>query len=418
MQSLQTGIVKLSLRHLKAVRCVSDLGSISKAAEYLNRSQTAITRAIKNIENELDVRLFNRAADGMRATACCEMLVKRILLMQAEFELAGKEYQRRFGKPLQSSLNPVFAMGISYKRLNALLALEETGAVHRAAARLGVSRAAIYKSLHNLENILGAGLFERDAKRLNPSHFCRILARHIKLAFTHLRHALDEIRAYRGGVDGYVALGMLPYSRAVLSPRAMTRLLDEYPALRIHALEGTYTQLEPLLGNGDLDLIVGATRTSGLNKAMISQYLFRDCLAFIARADHPLIGRKRLSGNDLRRLKWVLPAKSTPSRKLFDQWLKKQHLQLSADYIETSSLTAIRGLLLESDRIALLSKHQVYYEIKYGLLAALPIALKGTYRSIGITRRRDLIPTPAIRLLLRELKKVARELAQSEDFLS
>ena len=418
MQSMQTGIVKLSLRHLKAVRCVSDFGSISKAAKYLNRSQTAITRAIKNIENELDVRLFNRAADGLRATVCCEMLVKRILLMQAEFDLAGKEYQRRFGKPLKSSLNPVFAMGISYKRLNALLALEETGAVYRAAARLGVSRAAIYKSLNHLENMLGAGLFERDAKRLNPSHFCRILARHIKLAFTHLRHALDEIRAYQGGVDGHVALGMLPYSRAVLSPRAMTRLLDEYPALRIHALEGAYAQLEPLLGNGDLDLIVGATRNSGQNKAMISQYLFRDCLAFIARADHPLIGRKRLSGNDIRRLKWVLPATGTPSRKLFDQWLRKQHLKLSANYIETSSLTAIRGLLLESDRIALLSRHQVYYEIKYGLLAALPIALKGTYRSIGITRRRDLIPTPAIRLLLRELKKVARELAQSEDFLS
>ena len=48
MQRLQTGIVKLSLRHLKAVRYAHDLGSVSRAAEYLNRSQTAITLAIKN----------------------------------------------------------------------------------------------------------------------------------------------------------------------------------------------------------------------------------------------------------------------------------------------------------------------------------------------------------------------------------
>ena len=68
------------------------------------------------------------------------------------------------------------------------------------------------------------------------------------------------------------------------------------------------------------------------------------------------------------------------------------------------------GLLLASDRIALLSRHQVYYEIKYGLLAVLPIALKGTGRAIGVTRRRDLIPTSAIRLLPREPR-------QAEDFL-
>ena len=138
---------------------------------------------------------------------------------------------------------------------------------------------------------------------------------------------------------------MLPYSRTVLSPRTISRLLDEYPALHIHALEGTYAQLEPLLSNGDLDLIVGATRHSGPDSAMLSQPLLRDCLAFIARAGHPLTGKKRLSGHDLKRLKWVLPAKNTPSRTRFDQWLKK-NLQLSGNYIETSSLTAVRGLLL------------------------------------------------------------------------
>ncbi len=418
MRRAPTGIAKLSLRHLKAVRCVSDCGSVSQAARYLNRSQTAVTLAIKNIEDRLDVRLFDRSPAGMRATACCELLVKRIALMQAEFDAAGKEYRRGFGKRPGAAVNPVFSMEISYKRLNALLALEETGSIGRAAARLGLSRTAIYKALHELEDILEVSLFERYARRLDPRHFCGILVRHIKLAFTHLRHALDEMRASEGDIGGNIAIGMLPYSRTVLSPRAIGRLLAEYPALRVQALEGTYAQLEPLLRNGDLDLIVGATRDSATDQAMASQYLFRDRLALIARADHALAGSRRLSGDDIRRLKWILPAQNTPSRGLFDQWLKRQNLQLPGNYIETSSLTTIRGLLLESDRVALLSKHQVYYEIKHGLLAVLPIDLKGTCRSIGITRRRDFYPTPAIRLLLRELKKVARELRQSDDFLN
>ncbi len=61
--------------------------------------------------------------------------------------------------------------------------------------------------------------------------------------------------------------------------------------------------------------------------------------------------------------------------------------------IECSSLVAIRSLLLDSDRVALLPARQVELEVEMGILAASPQPLEGTGRDIGITVRKNWQPT-------------------------
>lgn len=111
---------------------------------------------------------------------------------------------------------------------------------------------------------------------------------------------------------------------------------------------------------------------------------------------------------------WVLPARNTPARRLFDDVLKSHGLESPEHAVETSSLSTVRGLLLESDRIALLSEHQIYYDKKYGVLSALPIEREETYRPIGVTMRAQTQPSPAAQLFLNSLREVAEELTTEE----
>ena len=71
--------------------------------------------------------------------------------------------------------------------------------------------------------------------------------------------------------------------------------------------------------------------------------------------------------------------------------------------IECNSLVAVRGLLLESDRAALLPEKQVEVDVESGLLAISPTPLKGTFRDIGVTTRRHWQPTRVQSRLLRLL---------------
>lgn len=168
--------------------------------------------------------------------------------------------------------------------------------------------------------------------------------------------------------------------------------------------------LQTSLRSGDLDVIVGAVRTVEHGSDITTETLIEDRLSVIARQGHPLAQRKTISFRDLQDLEWVLPANDTPARQLFDDTCHKHQMNTPQQAVQTSSQSMVRGLLLDSDRVALLSEHQIYYDRQAGLLDVLPVELEGTYRPIGITMRSQTQPSPAALLFLDELRAVANEL--------
>lgn len=60
--------MKLELRHLKAVIAVADHRHFSEAARTLHTSQPNLSRQIRDIEEELDARLFDRTTRGVALT--------------------------------------------------------------------------------------------------------------------------------------------------------------------------------------------------------------------------------------------------------------------------------------------------------------------------------------------------------------
>lgn len=404
------GIPELSLRHLKSALYVAEYKNLTRAAHTLNRSQTATTKAISELESSLDRKLFDRSSTGMMATVYGEALAHRIRGALREFEAAGAALDefRSNGRPYQSI--PVFTMDVSYKRLAAFIALHEKRDVRAAADALGVTKAAVYNSVRQLEELLEAELFQREPHGVAPTPYCQLLARHTKLAFAEIRYALEDIDRLDGVTSGGIVVGTLPYSRTFLTPRAINRLLEKHPQLDVATREGPYAVLEAALRSGDIDCIVGAIRSRESDADIVTEQLFEDRLAVIARKDHPLMKRASIEFEELQALQWVLPASETPSRMLFDETMRRHKMTIPEHAVQTSSLSMVRGLLLDSDRVALLSAHQIHHDRKAGLLDVLPVDLEETYRPIGITWRGRTQPSPAAQLFLEQLRRVAAEL--------
>ena len=399
----------LSLRQLKAARLVADCGSITGAAAALNRTQSAISKAITDLEAQLGVSLFDRSAQGVETTPRGEAFIQRVRQAEGEFAQAAVLHAQELRRPL-SGHNPVFTMEISYKRLAAFLAVYETLDVTAAAARLGVTRAAVYSSLRQLEQWLACSLFTTGSMGMASTRFAQALAMHTQLAFALIRHGLEDIASFQGAILGRVVIGTLPYSRTVLIPRTIDLVLRAHPGLHIATREGPYDTLERALRNGELDLIIGATRPHDKHSAVCCENLFEDELSVICGSGHPLAGAAVVGFSELLDYGWVLPAWQTPARQLFEQLVLQHSSAPLREVVETGSLSTIRGLLLESDRLALLSRHQVYHDERAGLLKTLPVSLKGTTRPIGITQRRHTTPSPAAGIFIETLRTSAAQL--------
>lgn len=116
-------IERISLNSLKFFYFVAKCGSVTKAAEYLFVTQSAVSKQIYNLEDALNLKLFERKNKSLILTAqgqilfdCCQRVFN-----QLDDCLVGlKQHQN---KPFILSCEPTFSMKWLIPRLSKFKAL-------------------------------------------------------------------------------------------------------------------------------------------------------------------------------------------------------------------------------------------------------------------------------------------------------
>ncbi len=96
----------MELYQLRSFAAVAEEGHLTRAAERLHVSQPAVSGQIKALEQELDVRLFERSASGMVLT-----VAGRELLANAQRVLTAAEDMKQAAKRLTGEIAGVLRIG-------------------------------------------------------------------------------------------------------------------------------------------------------------------------------------------------------------------------------------------------------------------------------------------------------------------
>ena len=274
-----------------------------------------------------------------------------------------------------------------------------------AAGLLGIAEPTVHRAARQFERVAGHELFRAVGPGVDVTPIGRDLARLAGLALKEIEMAFADVDGLHGLRHGRLVIGSLPLIRADLLPAAITELCRRHPDSFIDVKELDYESLVDRLRRADIDMIIGRLRGHPDRSDLAERPLLRDSLAVIARRDHPLCGRADLSTEDLRRYPWIVTRVGTPIRHHFGHLFGETPPDFGM--IECSSLSILRALLVQSDRLALISRRQIMFEEQLGLLTALPMTLPETSRDIGVTIRRDWQPTPLQAAFLSILGEVA-----------
>jgi len=379
-----------SFRHLHVVAAVAQFGGVRRAAAEINLSQPAISQAIMGVEQAIGESLFDRTAQGMFPTAAGHLFAKRIDRAIGYLKSGAQEIVAKGGRETQAPLIDRLATTV---QLRALIEVVEHGGYAPAARRLGVTQPNIYRALRDLEKITRRKLVQPSPLGAKPTPDGLVLARWASLAFREVELGLDELRERRGLRDGSIIIGTLPFARTWILPAAVTSLLNQHPDAKIKIIDGSYAELLNRLQHGRIDFILGALRFPASSSDLRQEELFKEPLSIIVRAGHPILKQSTADPAKMLSLDWIAPNELTPARGLFTAFFRRHGLPLPERIIECSSLVATRGLLMRSDRAALLSASQIRYEAEAGQLAVAIAALPDTERAIGICTRSDWSPT-------------------------
>ncbi|CAN7331739.1 LysR family transcriptional regulator [Massilia sp. LjRoot122] len=394
----------VSLRHLHAFRVVAAVGGIRRSSESLYRASSAVARSVAALEESLGVQLFERKGRGMLLTAAGEVVRLRAERIEAELQGVRDDAVRTQDRngPKVGGIEAL----LNERRLQAAALLAEVHHMPTVAQAIGSSQSAVSQAIARLEDMLGQPLFLRTAHGMLPTDGGQRWIERFERVLAELRHIPEDVAALAGVVQGTVTIGALPLARSQLLPAAITAVLRRHPRLHVRSLESPYGELTAGLLSGRIDFIVGALR-SNPGDAFVSRALFGDKAALVARAGHPLAARKRLRIDDLAGYPWVLSRAGTPVRESLVHFFRNQGLAPPDPTVETGDLALLRGLLVSSDMLTVVSAHQLHYEIETAQLAMLPFDMPGMERSIGIMTRKGALLAPGARALLDEIDSVS-----------
>lgn len=244
--------------NLHQIRCaleVSRVGSITRAAENLYISQPNLSRTIKELEQELGVRLFHRSTQGMRPTLQAAQFFRyaqNILQQMDELQelyQPHEESQRLLVAGVQSGyLNRAFASfanrleqlpaELSYQQMESGRVLEE---ISKGYVQIGLVRYPCRYEEHFREQFAKAGVASRTLVRFHP-HL--LMAQEHPLAGEKVIQ-LEQLSGYRCLMMQESAIhrgqeGQKPAGR----PIQLADRTSVYEALKI--IQGSYTWSFPV----------------------------------------------------------------------------------------------------------------------------------------------------------------------------
>lgn len=401
----------LNLRHLRAFMQVCETGSLNRAAAELNVSQPSVTVALAGIEARFGAKLLDRYAAGSQPTAAGAVLLARLRRMDDQLAAALGQALGASSQRDPALISKALAR-IGFRQIEALIALSGSGSITEAARSGGGSPAALHRILHELQANVGKAILVRSPSGVAPNAVGQRLAMRWRVALTELEQAVDELRELEGRMEGRIKIASLPLARTLLLARAINPLLAAHPNARIEIADGSYELLSQQLRIGASDILVGALRSGNDLAGLRTEALFDDPYAIVGRPGHPLLesGGKGASLAGLARQEWVAQRPGTPIRAAFDALFEGSAAPPRAS-IETSSLVLTRAIILESDRLSMLSRRQIAIEERENLLRPIPVAEDvrarlGT-RTIGITMRESWLPSRLQAIFLDHIRAAA-----------
>lgn len=310
------------------------------------------------------------------------------------------------------ALNPNWFLKARLKtrQLLLLIALDDFRNIHRASEELHMTQPAASKQVKDLEEMLGVRLFDRLPRGMEPTIYGETMIRHARMALTRLSLAHDDIVALKAGLAGQVEVGAIMTPAMALLPRAIARIKEQAPMVRIGVQVESSNVLLDQLQRGKLDFMIGRILETGDTSSLVYEELTAEPACAVVRPGHPLLERKDLALQDINTLPWILPAPGSILRHRFDMMFHRAGLAPPVNVVDTTALLLVTALLQQTDSLHVMPLEVALYYASFNVLKVLPIDLPCTMDAFGIIRLRDHLMSPAAELLLGAVRVAAQEM--------
>jgi DNA-binding transcriptional LysR family regulator len=173
------------------------------------------------------------------------------------------------------------------KGVRAFCAVADGGSFSRASATLGLAQSVLSRQVSALEGELGGRLFHRTGRGVQPTELGLALLPRAKNLLAEADQLAVEARGERSSPAGTVDLGVVPGWAQPLVSTLVSRVLSDYPRIRLRVHEAYSGQVEEWVATGRI--AVGVFNRYRRGAVRGAEPVSRCDMMLVGPKDHPLL---------------------------------------------------------------------------------------------------------------------------------
>jgi DNA-binding transcriptional LysR family regulator len=280
-------------------------------------------------------------------------------------------------------------------QLRYFVTIAETSSFTEAAARVHVSQPALSYQIKQLENELGARLFERTSRRVSLTTDGRAflpLAQSVLSKADEAKHIMEE----RLGVEsGEVSFGTIPSVGAQVVPHILSTFRVNFPGVTVRLVEAGSQELERSVLDGESDFAIlsapSATERLDVTPLMVEELLL------VAPLHHELAQQPSVSIRQLAGEQFVLLGESFTLTQQIKAFCQRAGFEPRVAY-RTDSLESLRSFVRHGLGVSILPRLAMEYPVDEMLTSV--TFEEGLTRDLNLIRAKDRYATVATRALM------------------
>jgi molybdate transport repressor ModE-like protein len=268
--------------------------------------------------------------------------------------------------------------------LVAFLAVAEHGSINAAAEHLHISQPALTRTIKELEDYIGARLFERNPKGVTPTAFGQVLISHARRLRSELELIERNAQSYRASKRLHMSIGAVPVHPVALVAKAFADF-QKRENIEMSIVIGSQMEMIELLRSGKVETVLGPLLTHKDSTGLLQEVINYEGPELYCRPDHPLAAKSQPTPHDLGSAQWVLGGRDTTLRAKIDEHFARAGIFLDVP-MEIEDVSLRRSLVAQSNFVSAFQNHHVFNELRNGTLVKIDYIQLQDQQPVGCIR--------------------------------
>jgi LysR family carnitine catabolism transcriptional activator len=299
---------------------------------------------------------------------------------------------------------------VSLRHLRAFSTVSQFQSFSQAAKQLRVSQPALTLAIRQLEDIVGASLFDRTTRRVVLTPEAVDFLPTVQRLLSDFDLAIQDAQATATRRRERVWLSSVHSVATMILPKAIRDFSRDHPSIRLQLRDGNSSQVKLHVRRNEADVGI-ASRWGDDDPELEFTPLFRDRMGLLAARRNPLFRSKVVRWNDLAGYDFIGLTNDTATGAILDR-IPDLPTPISAPRYEVSNNSTLWAMLKLDNGVTAAAALSALECAKEGLNFR-PLSDPVVWRTVYIIARRGRAPMPATQELIAhtrtQLRAVCRQ---------